>query len=80
MLNTNSSDFSLRKLEQALKTDLRPVSPDQGFVGQLRDRLVDSPVYRRQKRLAYKLLTIAIGLLVGLITFLIGRRFFEKND
>lgn len=80
MLNTNSSDFSLRKLEQSLKSDLRPVLPDRSFVGQLRDRLVDSPVYKRQRRIAYKLLTIAIGLLVGLITFLIGKRFFPKDE
>lgn len=80
MLNTNSSDFSLRELEQSLKTDLKPVLPDLGFVGRLRDRLQDSTGDQRHKQLAYKLLTIAGGLLVGLMTFLIGRRIIEKGE
>lgn len=80
MVNTNSSDFSLRELEQSLKTDLKPVRPDHGFVGRLRDRLLDSTADQQQKQLAYKLLTIAGGLLVGLMTFLIGRRLIEKDE
>ena len=80
MLNAKSSSFTLRQLEQSLKEDLRPVQPDRRFVGQLRDRLVDSPIYRRQRQLAFKMLTIAIGLLAGLVTFLIGKRFFEKGS
>jgi hypothetical protein len=80
MLNTNSSDFSLRELEHSLKKDLKPVLPDHGFVGRLRDRLVDSTGNQQQKQLAYKLLTIAGGLLVGLMTFLIGRRIIEKGE
>lgn len=80
MINAHSQDFSLRQLEQSLKTDLRPVQPDRRFVGQLRDRLVESPVYRRQHQLALKLLTIAIGLIIGLLTFLLGKRILEKNS
>lgn len=63
----------LLALEQSLKARLSPVKPDQGFVGNLRTRLEDSPVYQQQREMAYFLLSITSGLLVGLVIFLIGK-------
>jgi len=63
----------LLALEQSLKTRLIPVQPDQHFVGNLRSRLEDSPIYQQQRETAYFLLSIASGLLVGSMIFLIGK-------
>ena len=63
----------LLALEQSLKSKLYPVKPDQSFVGNLCSRLEDSPIYRQQRETAYFLLSIASGLLVGLLIFLIGK-------
>lgn len=63
----------LLALEQSLKARLSPVKPDQNFVGNLRSRLEDSPIYQQQRETAYFLLSIASGLLVGSLIFLIGK-------
>jgi hypothetical protein len=63
----------LLDLEQSLKARLSPVKPDQNFVGNLRSRLEDSPIYQQQRETAYFLLSIASGLLVGSLIFLIGK-------
>jgi len=63
----------LLALEQSLKSRLRPVKPDQYFVGNLCSRLEDSPIYQQQRETAYFLLSIASGLLVGSLIFIIGK-------
>lgn len=72
-----SNNEDLLALEQSLKAGLYPVSPDQKFVGNLRTRLEDSPIIQQQRETAYFLLSIAGGLLVGLMVFLIGRGFLR---
>ncbi len=74
-----SSNEALLALEQALREKLNPVRPDQNFVVSLRKRLEESPAYNQQRRLAATMLTIATGLLVGLVVFLIGRNFIQET-
>ncbi len=78
MTGRKTSDEALLALENALKTKLKAVKPDQNFVGNLHIRLESSPVYRQQRRRAATLLSIAAGLLVGLAIFLVGRAFIEE--
>jgi hypothetical protein len=70
----------LLALERSLQTELSPVKPNQQFIGNLRQRLEDSPVYQQQKRLAISLLTIAVGLVTGLAIFLIGHGFVKHSE
>lgn len=79
MTSRDSANEALLSLEQSLRLQLNPVQPDQQFVGRLRQRLEDSPTYRQQKRLAMKMLTIAVGLVAGLAIFLIGRGFIHES-
>jgi hypothetical protein len=65
-------------LEQALRSKLHPITPDQDFVGNLRGQLENSSIYQRQRETAHVLLTIAGGLLVGLAVFLLGRGIFQE--
>jgi hypothetical protein len=51
--------------------------PDRQFVGRLRKRLENSPTYQKQERLAATFLTVAAGLVVGLVIFLIGKGFIN---
>lgn len=69
----------LLNLERSLKTRLYPVKPDQEFVGDLQQRLTQSPVYDRQHRLAATLMTIAAGLMTGLVIFFLGRGFLNQT-
>lgn len=73
MKDRQFTNADLLALERSLKSRLNPVQPDQGFVGNLRSRLEDSPIYQQQRETAYLLLSVASGLLVGLVVFLIGR-------
>lgn len=73
MKESQFTNEDLLALEQSLKSRLLPVQPDQGFVGSLRSRLEDSPIYQQQRETAYFFLSIASGLLVGLVVFLIGK-------
>lgn len=79
MTNRDSANEALLALEQSLRSQLNPVEPDQLFVGSLRQRLEDSPTYRQQRRLAVQMLTVAVGLVVGLAIFLIGRGFMHES-
>jgi hypothetical protein len=76
-MKEQSTSGDLLALEHALKTKLHPIKPDQVFVGSLRTRLEDNPVYHQQRQKAYILLSVASGLLVGLIIFLIGKGFLQ---
>jgi hypothetical protein len=80
MTNHVSSNESLLALENKLKHRLHPVSPDDVFVSDLRQKLEHSSLWERQKRAALSMLTIAFGLLVGLIIFLIGRHFVLREE
>lgn len=79
MTKRDSADEALLALEQSLRSQLNYVKPDQQFVGRLRQRLEDSPTYRQQRRLAVQMLTVAVGLVVGLVIFLIGRGFIQES-
>jgi len=73
-------DDTLLALEHSLKTKLNPVNPDGEFVRDLKARLEEATNSDRQRRIAGKLMTIAIGLLVGLIIFMIGREFTKRGQ
>lgn len=73
MKDNQVSQSDLLALEQSLKSRLNPITPDQNFVGNLRSRLEESPIYQQQRETAYFLLSVASGLVVGLIIFLIGK-------
>lgn len=70
----------LSKIEQSLRTKLAPVAPNEQFIGRLRQRLEGSPIYQKQQRLAVSLLSIAFGLVVGLIIFLVGRGLVNETS
>jgi hypothetical protein len=76
--NQSISD-DLLALEEALKAKFHPIEPDQHFVGNLRARLEDSPIYQQQRRAAYIFITTAGGLLLGLIIFLIGKGLLQES-
>ena len=80
MTNNKSNNEPLLVLEKTLRQHLNPVSPDDVFISDLRQRLEHSSLWERQKRTAFSMLTVAIGLLVGLIIFLIGRHFIVRED
>lgn len=73
-------DEELLALEKTLKARLSPVNPRQQFVGSLRRRLEDAPIDPQRKWLAMILLTIAGGLAVGLVVFLIGKSLVENGE
>ncbi len=73
MKDNQFTHSDLFALEQSLKSRLNPITPDQSFVGNLRSRLEESPIYQQQRETAYFLLSIASGLVVGLVIFLIGK-------
>lgn len=78
MKDMQPNNDELIALEKSLRLGLHPVKPDQDFVGNLRSRLENSPVYQQQRETAYSLLTVAVGLLVGLIIFLVGKGFLQE--
>lgn len=75
-----STNEELLAIEEALRTRLNPVRPNQKFVSNLRQRLVESPAYQQRQQKAAKLLTVAGGLMFGLVVFLIGRRLIEGSE
>ncbi len=79
LTDSKTSDEALLALEHTLRSRLSPVKPDQKFVNSLRTRLEESPVYSQQRRTAAKMLTIAAGLMVGLVVFLIGRGLMRET-
>lgn len=80
MTESKFPDETLLALEQSLKTQLNPVHPNGKFVRDLKARLEEATIYDQKRRTAGKLLTIAIGLLVGLVIFLIGREFTDRGQ
>jgi hypothetical protein len=78
MKEIQSTDDDLLVLEQALRAKLHPITPNQEFVGNLRGQLENSSIYQRQRETAHVFLTIAGGLLVGLVVFLVGRGIFKS--
>ncbi|HCU57631.1 MAG TPA: hypothetical protein DF984_05310 [Anaerolineaceae bacterium] len=74
MINENDN---LLELEQSLRTRLSPVRPDRDFVGNLQQRLEQSPIFQKKRHLAVTLLTVAGGLVIGTAVFLIGRELIE---
>jgi hypothetical protein len=70
----------LLELEQALKSKLHPVAPDQNFVSHLRQRLETIQADQKQRTLAVTLLSVAAGLAVGLVIFLIRREFIQDAE
>lgn len=79
MKNKKSVNERLLELEKSLKTKLHPVIPDRKFVGHLRKRLEDSTIYQNKKKLAATLLSVAAGLTIGLVIFLIGVGFLQEG-
>jgi hypothetical protein len=67
----------LLALEESLKRQLRIVPPRKDFVGALRKKLENSPILQERRRLAATMLSIALGLVAGLVIFLIGRGFMQ---
>ena len=80
MTESNFPDETLLELERSLKTKLNPVHPDGDFVRDLKARLEHATINDQQRRIAVKLLTVVIGLLVGLVIFLIGREFTHRGE
>ncbi len=70
MINENDN---LLELEESLRTRLSPIRPDRDFVGNLQQRLEQSPILEKKRHLAVTLLTVAGGLVIGTAVFLIGR-------
>jgi hypothetical protein len=67
------ADDQLYRIEQSLRNKLAPIVPNDQFIGSLRQRLEGSTIYEKQHRLAVSMLSVALGLVVGLGIFLVGR-------
>lgn len=80
MAEFTSKNDPLLALERSLRAELSPVKPDKQFIGKLRQRLEVSPIYQHQRRLAISLLSIAVGLVAGLVIFLIGHGFIKHSE
>jgi len=80
MNESDTLNESLLILEEKLKAKLNPVEPSQNFVVNLRKALEESDVAQQQRRTAASLLTIALGLIVGLAIFLIGKKFLVTDE
>ena len=70
----------LLAIERILTNRFHPIKPDQRFVGNLRSRLENSPIFLKQRRTAYIFITTAGGLLFGLIIFLIGKELLQGSS
>ena len=80
MNESDTLNESLLILEEKLKAKLNPVEPSRNFVVNLRKALEESDVAQQQRRTAASLLTIALGLIVGLAIFLIGKKFLVTDE
>ena len=80
MRENHAINDDLLDFEQTLKTKFQPITPDQQFVGVLRERLEHSSIYQKQRRVAHILITTAGGLLFGLIIFLIGKGLIQESQ
>jgi hypothetical protein len=70
----------LLALEKSLKLRLQPIHPDQRFIGSLRKRLEQASTKDQDHRIAVSFITIAVGLVAGLIIFLIGQIFVGEKS
>jgi hypothetical protein len=77
MKEIQSANDDLFVIEQALRAKLHPIKPNQDFVGNLRGQLESSSIYQCQQETAHMFLTIAGGLVVGMVVFLVGRGIFQ---
>ncbi len=80
MEKNKAMENRLKNLEQSLKSQLFPVSPDQNFVGVLQRRLQESPTNQQRRLKAATLLTIAGGLVIGLTIFFVGKQFLNFDQ
>lgn len=80
MAERKIAEDQLIKIEQSLRTKLIPVIPSDRFIGSLRKRLEGSTIYERQQRLAVSMLSIALGLVVGLVVFLVGSSLVQDAE
>ena len=78
MENADTTNVTLLELQRSLKDKLNPVQPDKKFIGLLRERLENSSGNNHQRRLALQLMTAAVGLLAGLVVFLVGQHLIKK--
>lgn len=79
MEKADSTNITLYELQRSLKNKLNPVQPDKKFIGHLRERLENSSGNYNQQRLAMQLITTAVGLMAGLIIFLVGQHLINKT-
>lgn len=79
MKGIQPTNHDLMDLEQLLKSRFQSIKPDQQFVGNLRTKLENSPIYQKQRKMAYILMTTAGGLFLGLIIFLIGKGMLQES-
>jgi len=75
-----AAENQLNRIEQSLRTKLAPIVPNDKFIGHLRERLEGSTIYEKQHRLAVSMLSIALGLVVGLVIFLVGRGLVHEDE
>ena len=75
-----AAEDQLNKIEQTLRTKLAPIAPNDQFIGTLGQRLEGSTIYEKQHRLAVSMLSIALGLVVGLVIFLVGRGLVRDGE
>ena len=80
MTDKMAAENQLYQIEKSLKAKLAPIEPNAQFIGSLRRRLEDSPVYQKKQRLAVSFLSIALGLTVGLAIFLVGRGLVHETE
>lgn len=79
MTEDTISNEDLLALEKSLRLKLHPIQPDQNFVSVLRKQLEQTSNQDAEQRLAMSFLTIALGLVVGLVIFLIGQVLFRSK-
>jgi hypothetical protein len=79
MKKADLSNHELLRLENSLRQTLHPVYPDQKFVGSLRRQLNEEACKDSSHRLAVSFLTIAAGLIAGLVVILIGRILIKEK-
>ena len=70
----------LIRLERSLRKTLLPVKPDQNFIGSLRKKLEEEASEDHSHRIAISFLTIAAGLVAGLMIVLIGQILIREKE
>lgn len=79
-MESDTTSIDLLTLEQRLRSKMHPVQPDKKFIGALRSQLEQASTQSREHRLAASFLTIAGGLMLGLIIYLIGRLYIHQEE